>query len=61
LGNEEPTAPKGDVLQCSCGQSDDPGHLLRENELIIEEIKMMQFSTRKTKSKLDFYAKIKLF
>jgi hypothetical protein len=38
-----------------------PGHLLRENELSIEEIKMMQFSTNKTKNKLDFYAKIKLF
>jgi hypothetical protein len=35
-----------------------PGHLLRENKLSIEEIKMMQFST---KNKLDFYVKIKLF
>jgi hypothetical protein len=43
------------------GSLTSPGHLLRENELSIEEIKMMQFSTKKTKNKLDFYAKIKLF
>jgi hypothetical protein len=35
-----------------------PGHVLRENKLSIEEIKMMQFST---KNKLNFYAKIRLF
>jgi hypothetical protein len=29
------------------GSLTSPGHLLRENELNIEEIKMMQFSQRK--------------
>jgi hypothetical protein len=36
-----------------------PGHLLRENELSIEEIKMMQFSAKNKEQR--FYAKIKLF
>jgi hypothetical protein len=32
------------------GSLTSPGHLLRENELNIEEIKMMQFSTKKTRT-----------
>jgi hypothetical protein len=43
------------------GSLTSPNHLLRENELSIEEIKTMQFSTKKTKNKLHFYVKLKLF
>jgi high-affinity Fe2+/Pb2+ permease len=32
------------------GSLTSPGHLLRKNELSIEEIKMMQFSTKKIKT-----------
>jgi hypothetical protein len=32
------------------GSMTSPGHLLRENELSIEEIKMMRFSTKRTRT-----------
>jgi hypothetical protein len=36
------------------GSLTSPGHLFRENELSIEEIKMMQFSTKKKQEQIRF-------